>query len=62
MKILYICAFLMDVLAISILAFRFLEGLDSGSPAWMQMSLAIGLIFAISLLVVFIREYLKGSK
>ena len=62
MKIIYICVFFLDTLVIALLAFRFLQGVDDNAPMWVQLVLGIALVLAITLMVLFIRHYLRSGE
>lgn len=62
MKIIYIGAFFLDTLVIALLAFRFLEGVDDDAPVWVQLVLGVALALAITLMVLFIRHYLRSGE
>jgi hypothetical protein len=61
MKIVYMCVFFGDTLAISVLAFQLLRSIDTGVPLWVQLALGLSLALAIVLLVLFIRYYLRSG-
>ena len=61
MKIVYMCVFFGDMLAISVLAFQLFQGIDTGVPLWVQLALGLSLMLAIALLVIVIRHYLRSG-
>jgi len=62
MKIIYVCVFFLDTLVIAVLAYRFFQGMDNDTPAWVQLVLGIALALAIALMVLFIRHYVRSGE
>jgi hypothetical protein len=63
MKVLYMCAFFLNILVISGLAYYLFRGIDDAGPIWIDLGLGIALGLSIALLVLFILHYLqRGSR